>query len=91
MNRFMFSVKQLKINKFIRHIWQLVISTWETVECLVIVVKSMGLGRARRCGLDFNVIILSEGAGEEGKPQRMNFFLWRELTPFYTRKAILTM
>ena len=49
---------------------------WEkTAECLFIVVISMGYGGAKRCGVDFNVIILSEGAGEEGKPQRMNLFL----------------
>ena len=27
MNRFMFNVKQLKMNKFIKYIWQLIIST----------------------------------------------------------------
>ena len=27
MNNFMFNVKQLKMNKFIKHIWQFIIST----------------------------------------------------------------
>ena len=28
MNKFMFNVKQLKMNKLIKYIWELIISTW---------------------------------------------------------------
>ena len=60
------------------------------VRCLVIVVISVGLGEAKRCGGDFNVIILRwERKGASHKEGTS--FMGGELTPLYTMKGLLTM
>ena len=58
--------------------------------CLVVVIRSMGLGGTKRCGGAFKVVNL-RGMGEGGNPQRTDQFLLGELTTLYTMKGLLTM
>ena len=58
--------------------------------CLVIVIRSMGLGEAKRCGGTFKVVNL-RGVGEGGNPQRDDHILLGKLTTLYSMKGLPTM